>query len=360
MPGSARKLPATTAQQQQQLLNSKLQESSGPGIDFPSPHRLVANNILAKPQVPQLNMGGHDGSFGSGHSPATARPAGGPGSLPHVPQHRAPNTSRPVFAAASSQAAYAGTAERAAPAAVETGPITPAQALKRYGEYLTAFEQSEVLQYQQVRPEGLLNLKAQHGACTREASSKVSAHTHTHTHRKPERAPSSATHPHVRVAVCACCMTPQVWFLGKADVQKIKGNPHLQKTNFGYDDERGDYQAVTSDHIAYRYEVQGVLGKGSFGQVLKVLDYKTGTHKALKIIRNKKRFHHQVRSQSHPVLAAAASRSAPATTAGQLLGKLCAGVSTPRPSCAPLACRPRWSSRCCSTCATTTPRTRTT
>jgi dual specificity tyrosine-phosphorylation-regulated kinase 2/3/4 len=87
----------------------------------------------------------------------------------------------------------------------------------------------------------------------------------------------------------------QVWFLGKADVQKIKGNPHLQKTNFGYDDERGDYQVVNSDHIAYRYEVQGVLGKGSFGQVLKVLDYKTGTYKALKVIRNKKRFHHQVR-----------------------------------------------------------------
>jgi hypothetical protein len=34
---------------------------------------------------------------------------------------------------------------------------------------------------------------------------------------------------------------PQIWFLGKADVQKIEGNPHLQKTNYGYDDERGDY-----------------------------------------------------------------------------------------------------------------------
>jgi serine/threonine protein kinase len=42
------------------------------------------------------------------------------------------------------------------------------------------------------------------------------------------------------------------------------------------------------------YEVLGVLGKGSFGQVLKVLDYKTGSYRALKIIRNKKRFHHQV------------------------------------------------------------------
>lgn len=106
-------------------------------------------------------------------------------------------------------------------------------------------------------------------------------------------------------------------------MQKVKGNPHLQKTNFGYDDERGDYQVVVSDQIAYRYEVQGVLGKGSFGQVLKVLDYKTGTYKALKIIRNKKRFHHQVRGQSHKVLSSAASGLAPATTtAGQLLWKL--------------------------------------
>lgn len=78
-------------------------------------------------------------------------------------------------------------------------------------------------------------------------------------------------------------------------MQKIKGNPHLQKTNYGYDDERGDYHVTPRDHIAYRYEVQGVLGKGSFGQVLKVLDYKTGSYKALKVIRNKKRFHHQVR-----------------------------------------------------------------
>lgn len=153
LPGSARKLPQSTAQQQQQLL-SKLQEGSGTGIDHTGTHRLVANNIVAKPQVPQLNMGRHDGSYGSDQA-ATARPSGGAGSLPHVQQHRAPNTSRAAFATASQQQ-YAGSAERTAPAAVETGPITPAQALKRYGEYLTAFEQSEVLQYQQVGRDALV------------------------------------------------------------------------------------------------------------------------------------------------------------------------------------------------------------
>src|SRR6185436_8117598 len=47
------------------------------------------------------------------------------------------------------------------------------------------------------------------------------------------------------------------------------------------------------DHIAYRYEILEVIGKGSFGQVIKALDHKTNTHVALKIIRNKKRFHQQ-------------------------------------------------------------------
>lgn len=63
--------------------------------------------------------------------------------------------------------------------------------------------------------------------------------------------------------------------------------------NYGYDDERGDYLVVEGDHICYRYEVMGVLGKGSFGQVLECRDHKTGKSVAVKIIRNKKRFHAQ-------------------------------------------------------------------
>ncbi len=47
-------------------------------------------------------------------------------------------------------------------------------------------------------------------------------------------------------------LRPQIWFLGKADVKKISGNPHLQKTNYGYDDERGDYVITPRDHMAYR------------------------------------------------------------------------------------------------------------
>lgn len=54
-----------------------------------------------------------------------------------------------------------------------------------------------------------------------------------------------------------------VYFLGiKAD--KIKGSP-AHHYNCGFDDERGDYNVILKDHIAYRFEVIEFLGKGSFG-----------------------------------------------------------------------------------------------
>ena len=55
----------------------------------------------------------------------------------------------------------------------------------------------------------------------------------------------------------------EIYFLG-LNAQKIKGSP-LFPQNYGYDDERGDYQVILKDHLAYRYEVLEFLGKGSFG-----------------------------------------------------------------------------------------------
>ncbi|XP_024137805.1 dual specificity tyrosine-phosphorylation-regulated kinase 4 isoform X2 [Oryzias melastigma] len=83
----------------------------------------------------------------------------------------------------------------------------------------------------------------------------------------------------------------EVWFLGLGS-QKIEGSQGAPQ-NSGYDDEHGSYIRVLHDHIAYRFEVLEVIGKGSFGQVLKCLDHKTNELVAIKMIRNKKRFHHQ-------------------------------------------------------------------
>ncbi|KAL1983723.1 hypothetical protein VTN96DRAFT_9979 [Rasamsonia emersonii] len=84
-----------------------------------------------------------------------------------------------------------------------------------------------------------------------------------------------------------------IYFCGTQKAKKVVGDLKAQNLNFGYDDERGDYQIVIGDHLAYRYEVVDVLGKGSFGQVVRCVDHKTGSLVAVKIIRNKKRFHQQ-------------------------------------------------------------------
>uniref|UniRef100_A0A7N5P083 dual-specificity kinase n=1 Tax=Ailuropoda melanoleuca TaxID=9646 RepID=A0A7N5P083_AILME len=79
----------------------------------------------------------------------------------------------------------------------------------------------------------------------------------------------------------------ELWFLG-LEAEKLHVTPEkFSKTSF--DDEHGSYLKVLHDHIAYRYEVLEMIGRGSFGQVAKCLDHKNNELVALKIIRNKKR-----------------------------------------------------------------------
>eukprot|EP00092_Neocalanus_flemingeri_P033535 GFUD01036453.1.p1 GENE.GFUD01036453.1~~GFUD01036453.1.p1 ORF type:complete len:570 (+),score=80.98 GFUD01036453.1:226-1710(+) len=90
---------------------------------------------------------------------------------------------------------------------------------------------------------------------------------------------------------------PQVYFIGsKAASLKRAGNFSMG-SKFGYDDAKGSYLHVTHDHVAYRYEILRVLGKGSFGQVLKVFDHKTKQFAALKIVRNERRFLQQAKKE---------------------------------------------------------------
>jgi dual specificity tyrosine-phosphorylation-regulated kinase 2/3/4 len=84
-----------------------------------------------------------------------------------------------------------------------------------------------------------------------------------------------------------------VYFCGTQGAAKHIGELSSEAANFGYDDERGDYTIAVGDHLSFRYEIIDILGKGSFGQVVRCIDHRTGGLVAIKIIRNKKRFHQQ-------------------------------------------------------------------
>lgn len=88
---------------------------------------------------------------------------------------------------------------------------------------------------------------------------------------------------------------PLIYFVGQ-NAKKRQGVVGGANNN-GYDDEQGSYIHVPHDHISYRYEVLKVIGKGSFGQVVKAYDHKTHSHVALKMVRNEKRFHRQAQEE---------------------------------------------------------------
>ncbi|KAL4597484.1 dual specificity tyrosine-phosphorylation-regulated kinase 2-like isoform X1, partial [Arapaima gigas] len=83
----------------------------------------------------------------------------------------------------------------------------------------------------------------------------------------------------------------KIFFVG----QNAKKRPGVfgASNNCGYDDNQGSYIFVPHDHVAYRYEVLKVIGTGTFGQVVQVYDHKTHQQVAIKMVRNKKRFHRQ-------------------------------------------------------------------
>lgn len=107
--------------------------------------------------------------------------------------------------------------------------------------------------------------------------------------KRPLPLPSSEALSHYREELTAYEISEilsfeTVFYLGK-EANKAQ--------NSTFDNEKGDYVPILGDHMAYRYEIKGILGKGSFGIVLRCLDHKHKEEVALKVIKNKKLFHQQ-------------------------------------------------------------------
>ena len=65
----------------------------------------------------------------------------------------------------------------------------------------------------------------------------------------------------------------------------------------GISDKAGHYITHTHDHILYRYKINEVLGKGSYGTVIKCFDYKYKMNCALKIVKSIKQYRNCMRKE---------------------------------------------------------------
>ena len=73
---------------------------------------------------------------------------------------------------------------------------------------------------------------------------------------------------------------PNVYFLGNMEAK-------LSVTDVAqFDDREKHYRAAVGDHIAYRFEILEIIGRGVFGQVLRCFDHKRQREVALKILAN--------------------------------------------------------------------------
>ncbi|XP_078594161.1 dual specificity tyrosine-phosphorylation-regulated kinase 1B-like isoform X2 [Branchiostoma floridae x Branchiostoma japonicum] len=84
----------------------------------------------------------------------------------------------------------------------------------------------------------------------------------------------------------------------KRRAQQVQGDDTSHKKerkvyNDGYDDDNYDYIVRIGEKWEDRYEIDSLIGKGSFGQVVKAYDHGDQEYVAIKIIKNKKAFLNQ-------------------------------------------------------------------
>ena len=91
--------------------------------------------------------------------------------------------------------------------------------------------------------------------------------------------------------------------LNEADELEILGfmarGVYYYQPGGGSADEDGNYVHEVGEHIGYRYRVESLLGRGSFGTVLKCRDFKSGRMVAVKVTANRKEIHGQAKIEAN-------------------------------------------------------------
>jgi len=81
----------------------------------------------------------------------------------------------------------------------------------------------------------------------------------------------------------------QIYYNTKKKAEQTTG----KDSNDGYDDDNADFIIKINDVLYDRYVISSILGKGSFGQVVKCFDKVDNQFVAIKIIKNKNPFYNQ-------------------------------------------------------------------
>ncbi|XP_061893532.1 dual specificity tyrosine-phosphorylation-regulated kinase 4-like isoform X2 [Entelurus aequoreus] len=77
-----------------------------------------------------------------------------------------------------------------------------------------------------------------------------------------------------------------VWYVGEKAKKSRRSKEAMSAEGECFDDSKGFYKVRVGDHLAYRFEVLGVMGSGLAGNVLKCRDHKTMVLLAIKVFRN--------------------------------------------------------------------------
>ena len=82
-----------------------------------------------------------------------------------------------------------------------------------------------------------------------------------------------------------------IYYIGKKEnkINKYKSYQDFLKDSKTFSDNER-YRLINNDHIEYRYQIKSILGKGTYGDVVKVIDHKYQKEKAIKIFSNLKKF----------------------------------------------------------------------